>query len=92
MLFVEQTKGGTLAKRLQQAEQDLGLKTGYKIRVVENAGTALEQIFPTINPSGNTECGRTECVVCGLKINRIVEKETSCMRTGALSAIVKQIK
>jgi hypothetical protein len=41
VLFVEQTKDGALAKQLQQAELDLGMKTGFRVRLVENAGTAL---------------------------------------------------
>ena len=64
VLFVEQTKGGALAKQLQQAELDLGMKTGFKVRVVENAGTALKRIFSSTNPWGSRECGRPDCVVC----------------------------
>ena len=33
VLFVEQTPGGALAKRLQEAETEIGKKTGYKIRI-----------------------------------------------------------
>ena len=43
VLFVEQTKGGELARRLQKAELELGEKTGYRIRIVENAGTQLRR-------------------------------------------------
>ena len=64
VLFVEQTKGGALAKQLQQAELDLGMKTGFRVRVVENAGTALKRIFSSTNPWGSRECGRPDCVVC----------------------------
>ena len=63
VLFLEQTQGGALAKRLQQAELELGMKTGFRMRVVENAGTALKRVFSSTNPWGSKECGRPDCVV-----------------------------
>ena len=64
VLFVEQTPGGALARNLQQAEVTLGMKTGYRIRVVENAGSALKMILPSTNPWGSSDCGRADCVIC----------------------------
>ena len=64
VLFVEQTPGGTLAKNLQNAETELGLKTGYRVRIVENAGSALKMIFSSTNPWGNRDCQRPDCVIC----------------------------
>ena len=64
VLFVEQNKAGELARRLQKAEQDLGEKTGYKIRIVENAGTQLKRVFPSTNPWGTRDCSRLDCVIC----------------------------
>ena len=51
-------------KKLQQAELELGMKTGFRVRVVENAGTALKRLFSSTNPWGSSECGRPDCVVC----------------------------
>ena len=45
VLFVEQTPGGALAKRLQEAETEINKKTGYKIIIVENAGSQLKRIL-----------------------------------------------
>ena len=42
----------------------LGMKTGVRVRVVENAGTALKRVFSSTNPWGSSECGRPDCVVC----------------------------
>ena len=64
LLFVEQTPGGALARNLQKAEVDLGLKTGYRIRIVENAGSALKMILPSTNPWGNIDCQRKDCLIC----------------------------
>ena len=41
VLFVDQTKGGILAKRLQEAKDLLAVLTGYRIRVTESCGTQL---------------------------------------------------
>ena len=48
-------------KKLQQAELELGMKTGFRVRVVENAGTAQKRVFSSTNPWGSRECGL--CVV-----------------------------
>ena len=71
VLFVEQTQGGALAKKLQQAELELGMKTGFRVRVVENAGTALKRVFSSTNPWGSRECGRPDCVICSQGDERI---------------------
>ena len=50
-------------KKLQQAELELGMKTGFRVRVVENAGTALKRLFSSTNPWGSSECRRADCIV-----------------------------
>ena len=39
VMFKDQTMGGVLAKRLQEAEDRIAKVTGYRIRMVESAGT-----------------------------------------------------
>ena len=46
----EGTKGGVLAKRLQEADARLGSMTSYRVRVVESAGTAMSRLLPSTNP------------------------------------------
>ena len=58
----DNTVGGELAKRLQEAEVDLGKATGYRVRVTESAGTPLGMLLPSTNPWGPAECGRGNCV------------------------------
>ena len=47
VLFVDQTVGGELAKRLQQVEDRLADVTGYRIRISETSGTQLCRLLPS---------------------------------------------
>jgi hypothetical protein len=76
VLFVEQTPGGALAKSLQKAEVELGMKTGYRVRIVENAGSALKMLLPSTNPWGNRDCQRLDCIMC----NQGDERTQDCRR------------
>ena len=64
VLFVDNTKNGTLAKRLQEEEKRLGGITSYRVRVVESAGMALSRLLPSTNPWGPGDCGREDCAIC----------------------------
>ena len=46
VLFVENTKGGILAKNLREVMERLKPILGYSIKVVERAGTPLKLMFP----------------------------------------------
>ena len=65
VLFVDNTKNGTLQKRLQEEEKRLGGMTNYRVRVVESAGMALSRLLPSTNPWGPGDCGREDCALCG---------------------------
>ena len=65
VLFVDSTVNGELARRLMEAEKDLGDATGYRVRVAESAGDALGVLLPSTNPWGPVDCGRVDCVPCG---------------------------
>ena len=41
VMFIENTGGGELARRLQEKEMELGQETGYRIKMAESAGTPL---------------------------------------------------
>ena len=64
VLFIDNTVGGELARRLQEAEVDLGKATGYRVRVTESAGTPLGMLLLSTNPWGPADCGRGGCVPC----------------------------
>jgi hypothetical protein len=65
VIFVEHTKNGELAKRLQKAEDEMAKTTGFRIRVTEMAGSQLRRILPNTNPWHGRDCGRERCVPCG---------------------------
>ena len=50
VLFVEQTVGGELARRLQQVEDRLAGVTGYRVRISETSGSQLCRLLPSTNP------------------------------------------
>ena len=50
VLCVYQTRGGELANRLKAVEARLIDVTGFRIKVVENGGTKLQQLLPNTNP------------------------------------------
>jgi hypothetical protein len=65
VMFVDNSGGGELARRLQEAEEGLGRATGYRVRIVESAGTPLGMLLPSTNPWGPPDCDRHDCVPCG---------------------------
>ena len=64
VFFVDNTAGGMLAKRFQQAEETTGDMTGYRIRITESAGTPMSMLLPSTNPWGPQDCLREDCVTC----------------------------
>jgi hypothetical protein len=57
---VDQTKGGILAKKIKEQEDRLETLTGFRVKIVEQGGKQLSQVFPT-NPWAGQICGREEC-------------------------------
>ena len=41
VFFADNTAGGELARRLQEAEKEAEVVTGYRVRITESAGTPL---------------------------------------------------
>ena len=84
VLFVEQTPGGELARRLREAEQRLADITGWRVKVVEKSGTTLKQLLHKSNPWSGGLCGREGCFPCqagdvdGDCFRRNILYETSC--------------
>ena len=62
VMFIDNTMGGILAKRLQKEEQRLAGMTGY--RIIESVGTPLSRLLPSTNPWGAGDCGHQDCVLC----------------------------
>ena len=64
VLFVDQTVGGELARRLQQVEDRLAGVTGYRVRIAETSGSQLCRLLPSTNPWGQGDCSRPDCYTC----------------------------
>ena len=64
VLFVEQTRGGELAKKLREAEERLARLTGWKVRIVEKSGRTMKQMLVKSNPWSGGLCGRMDCHPC----------------------------
>ena len=88
-MFVDQTVGGVLAKRLQMAEDRLAKITGYRVRITETSGSQLRRILPNTNPW--MDCMRPSCYEVRVERDwKIVNKETSYMRVVVLYAILRR--
>ena len=64
VMFVSQTVGGELARRLQREENKIAKMTKERIRIVERSGTTVKQILHKSNPWAGGHCGRTSCLMC----------------------------
>ena len=64
VMFIDQTPGGMLAKKLQEVEDRLAGASGYRIRMVELSGTQLQRLLPNTNPWSGQNCGRINCYTC----------------------------
>ena len=64
VMFIDQTPGGVLAKKLQEVEDRLATASGYRIRMVELSGTQLQRLLPNTNPWSGHNCGRSNCYTC----------------------------
>ena len=63
-MFVPRTSGGELIARLRQAEEELSLVLGDKVKLVERTGKMLKRMLNTTNHPDNTFCSRPSCLVC----------------------------
>ena len=64
VLFVENTRNGELARTIKEVCGRLEEILGYRIKVVERAGTPLKLLFPLGRLDEGTVCGRPGCITC----------------------------
>ena len=64
VLFVEYSRNGELASRMRELMKRLAKVIGFSVKVVERAGTALKNLFPTTTLWDGNQCGREECTTC----------------------------
>ena len=61
VLFVENSKGGVLARNIREVLGRIQNILGFNIKVVERARTPLRMMFPLSKIGEGKECGRKEC-------------------------------
>ena len=76
VLFVEQTRGGALAKMLREVMARIETMMGFRIKIVERAGTSLRNTLPNTNPWAGAHCSRNDCTTC----NQGLEELPDCTK------------
>ena len=77
VLFVENSKGGVLAKNIREVLERIHHILGYRIKVVERAGTPLSRMFPLSKIGEGKECGRQDCITCTQESRGVYYMKTS---------------
>ena len=80
VLFCPYTPYSELAKRLREAESNLNMLTGYRMKVVEEAGEKLIDMLRSTNPWKGEHCGREDCWLCNTKEMTGKDKTRDCTR------------
>ena len=76
VIFIEQTKDGKLAKLVREVVTRMESMMGFRIKVVERAGTCLKNVLPNTNPWAGEHCSRKDCVTC----NQLAEEKPNCFK------------
>ena len=63
VVFVPNTKGGMLVRKLRERENILGGLTGFRVKFQEAGGSKLASLFST-DLSKGAHCGRSPCPPC----------------------------
>ena len=61
---MEQTNKGELGKRLRELMMRLAPILGFRVKIVERAGSSLKSHFPQASLWDGAPCGRVKCVTC----------------------------
>ena len=76
VIFVEQSRRGELASKMRETLQRLEPLLGFKMKVVENAGTSLGHLLSNKNPWAGSNCGRSNCQPCGQPSEKVEDCKT----------------
>ena len=63
VMFVTQTKGSILAKKLRENQLEMEKMTGRRMKIVERAGEKIEDILHQSNPWSGADCRRKGCLL-----------------------------
>ena len=87
VMFVPRTKNGELARKLREKEMELGKLTGFRLKIVERAGTSIEKMLHKSNICAGEDCDRDKCLMCESK-SRSEEPPQSCYKRNCVYEIV----
>ena len=79
VMFVQRSEGGRLIEALKHEEQVKAERAGYRVKLVEKAGSKLTDLLTRSDPFGGQACGRADCLPCISKAK--TGKEVPCWRT-----------
>ena len=80
VMFVPYTRKGELARRMREAEEDLGAQTGVKLKIVERSGRRLIDILHKADPWQGQDCGRPKCLLCTTKLKTGRDLNQECTK------------
>ena len=80
VMFVPYTEDGELARRLRDAENEMGKQTGIKIKIVERTGTRLVDLLPKSDPWQGEDCRRPNCILCETKMKTGKNQRQDCTK------------
>ena len=87
VMFTVFTSHSSLAVKMREAEEKLGSLTGYKLKVVERAGTKLEDILHKSDPWQGKDCCRKKCMLCATKSITNKNQSQDCHKRSAVYEI-----
>ena len=78
VMFVPFSTNGELARRMKEAENELGKQMGVKIKVVEKTGTRLVDLLHKSDPWQGEDCQRPLCILCKTKVESGKQTRQDC--------------
>ena len=79
VMFVQRTEGGKLIDALRREEHVIAERAGYRVKLVEKAGSKLTQLLTRSDPFGGQPCERMDCPPCASK--SLTGKVFPCWKT-----------
>ena len=79
-MFVPQTEGGELARRLRETEQELEKQSGFRIKIVEKTGQKLMDLLHKADPWQGQDCERPQCILCTTKAKKNTNLSQDCTK------------
>ena len=80
VMFVPQTEGGELARRLRETEIEMEKQSGFRIKIVERTGLKIVDLLHKADPWQGADCQRESCLLCRTKMKTEKNTQQECTR------------